>query len=157
MTQRGKRSQAALAVVPSKAVGGNVTTLGTQRPPPPDIFTRNSRERALWNDIVNAQVADYFTTGDLPLLEAYCRLVAKHEGVSDACDNAQYTVVSAQGTEVVNPIYRLQALLTAQMATLSVKLRLAASTRYDEKKAGTLQRRAAEGADGAQRKPWQRG
>lgn len=157
MTQRGRKSAAKLAVAASNDGQSNVTVLGSTRPPPPDIFKRNSREYVLWNLIVNAQVADYFTTGDLPLLEAYCRIVSRHEQVSDAADAAEYTVTSAQGTEVVNPIFRLQGLLTQQMATLSVKLRLAASTRYDEKKAATLARRAAEGDNGAKAKPWQRG
>jgi phage terminase small subunit len=152
MNKRGGRTSAAALSV----AANNVEVLKTA---PPSPFTMGTRQDWHWRRITGAVVPDYFMAGDLPLLEAYCKTIVQHEQVSVECEKAvlagRYTVLSAQGSEQVNPIFRLAESLARQMSSLAVKLRLSASTRYDDKKAGRLKGKADEGGAAGGKKPWQ--
>lgn len=138
-----------------------------QRPPIPRAFRRGSAEAAGWTEIVNAQAADWFQSGDLPLLEAYCRAIVQYRRVSADIENgngglgAPFTLEGSHGGMQPNPIYSLQDRLARQMATLAVKLRLSQSTRLTAQVAGTkgraqAGRNGAQGPAGEPEKPWQR-
>lgn len=134
-----RKSVAALAttrVVPLK-----------HRPPPwPGL---GERESEIWQDIVTSQAVDWFSPGDQPLLAAYCRAIALHERASLQAQDAPLTVVTENGAELVNPIFRVQDMAARQIASLAVKLRLAQSARYSEKKAATHH------ANANPKKPWE--
>ena len=138
-----------------------------QRPVVPRAFRRGSAEAASWTEIVNAQPADWFQPGDMPLLEAYCRTIVHHRRLSAEMDQqhdgagAPFIVMSTHGRPTSNPMYAIQTMLVRQMATLAVKLRLSQSTRVNAHVAGTRGRAQARLVDsqsgyGDSDKPWQR-
>jgi phage terminase small subunit len=141
-------------------VSSKVATLTIkQAPEPPAALSK--REAAVWREITAALPADWFSPPDLPLLFAYVSVVARHEMVAERCRTAEPTVENVRtGMEVVNPIFRLQDMLSRQIASLATKLRLAQSSRWSESSAATRVKRgpSAQGVpgDGANGKPWQR-
>lgn len=146
----GRRSEAALSVAAS-----NVATLKTA---PVSPFKRGERADAIWRNVVGSVQVDYFSEGDMPLLRAYCQASAQLEAISGECDKlvtAGTFLVAGQGAPAAHPYFKIQDTLARQVASLAVKLRLAASTRYDTKKAAGLARKAAAGEAAAARKPWQ--
>ena len=159
MKQPGRTSAAATTTM--AVVGGtSVTTLPVrQAPEPPEQL--NKREREIWRGITAALPSDWFSPPDLPLLFAYVSAVARHESVTVRCRTAEPTIENPRtGTEVMNPIFRLQDMLARQIASLAVKLRLSQSSRWSETGAATRVKRgpAAQGVqgDGSNGKPWQR-
>lgn len=134
---RGRKSaaeQQVLTIVP---------TVGHQRPPVPADFHEASYEAKLWKSIVDENAADWFNDSDLPLLEAYCRISANHRRVSEIAYSEPFTVTGAQGGLIANPIFGVQTKLAQTMGSLTVKLRLAPSTRLTAQVAGTKGRAAA--------------
>lgn len=130
-----------------------------ERPKPPAAFRRGSAEWKAWEDIVGSQAADWFTSGDMPLLEAYCRAFVQYRRVSEQIETAngglgaEFTVHGAQGGLMPNPVYAVQDRLSRQMATLAVKLRLSQSSRVSRAAGGKA---PAAGAAKEPQKPWQR-
>lgn len=142
MATRGRQSAAAALVESS----GKVVTL-KRRPDPWPGLTR--REAALWRTIVKAQSVDWFAPGDMPILAAYCRAISLHERVSKEAEEAKFTIMGAQGGEIVNPIFKVQDMAARQLAGLAVKLRLTQSAKWTEQKAAT------KNGDGKTKKPWE--
>ncbi len=157
-TQRGRKSANHLSVVGDPE--GKTIALST-RPAPPENFRQGSEEYELWNLIVGAQVPEWFTDGDLPLLEAYCTASRDHKRCSEVCRHAPFTIFGPNGGESANPVFGIQTKLAGTMSSLAVKLRLSQSTRYDEKKAATLAKQAQGASGGAsagvtrKKKPWE--
>ena len=147
--QRGRASAVSLDIVPPTP---GIIGL-KQRPPVPDTFPATSQEAKLWREIVNAEAADWFNVGDLPLLEAYCRAFANYRRVTKEAIGAPFVITGAQGGHIPNPIYRVQDTLAKQMAALASKLRLAQSSRvtgHQAKGAATKNARLA-----GVTKPWE--
>jgi phage terminase small subunit len=134
MGARGPKSAASLAVVPVAADGAEISYLPSRPDPWPGL---SDRESQLWTTIVDSLVVDWFDAGNLPLLAAYCKAVVLFEKVSEAAEEADFVVVSENGTEKVNPVFTLQESAAKQMASLAVKLRLSQSAKWSEKKADT--------------------
>lgn len=120
-----RKSAAALSILPLPSL--------VERPSPPD--TLGEREAELWTAIVDSLPADWFAPGDRPVLAAYVTSVALHERVSRECQTAELMVIGSTGQMRPNPLFRMQDRAAAQIASLSVKLRLSQSTRYDPRKA----------------------
>jgi phage terminase small subunit len=144
MRTRGRTSAAALSLATSQ----NVVSLSRRPDPPKDL---SKREVELWTGIVSAQVHDWFGAGDMPILSAYCRAIALHERASAQAEGAAFTVFSPQGSESVNPIFKVQDMAARQIATLAVKLRLSQSARWTEQKAATKHGAGAK----ISKKPWE--
>jgi P27 family predicted phage terminase small subunit len=142
MGTRGRTSAADLSLASSQ----DVVPL-KQRPEPwPGL---SKRECELWRSVVDAQAVDWFSPGDLPILQAYCRAIVLHERASREAEGAPMTVLGSKGGEVVNPILKVQDMAAKQIATLAVKLRLSQSAKWTEQKAATKH------ANSAAKKPWQ--
>ncbi len=91
--------------------------------------------------IVNDLPADWFSPGDIPLLRAYVQGCSQYELVTEqvqaAMERGDYVVTSNSGSDSVNPIFKLQDMLSSKMASLAGKLRLSQSSRYNAKRAST--------------------
>jgi len=92
-----------------------------KRPPAPDGLPPDAA--ALWVSICAGVDANYFTTGDMVLLEALCRADSQKR----QCDAlvARDGVMLEDGTP--NPALKMSVTLAASMASLSGKLRLCKS------------------------------
>jgi len=92
-----------------------------KRPPPPAGLPPDAA--ALWVSICAGVDANYFTTGDMVLLEALCRADSQKR----QCDAlvARDGVMLEDGTP--NPALKMSVTLAASMASLSGKLRLCKS------------------------------
>ncbi len=75
MATRGRKSAAALSVVPVTA---------EQRPAPPEDLTAEQAQE--WRAIVARMPADWFTREVQPLLMAYCKHLATFRKLSAAVD-----------------------------------------------------------------------
>ena len=138
---RGRKSTASLSVAASTVVSLK------QRPDPwPGL---SKREVELWTTIVESQAVDWFSPGDLPLLVAYVKGIALHEQASRDLQKQSIVTVTAAGTEVMNPLIRIQDMAAKQIATMAVKLRLAQSSKWTEQKAATKVKHA-----GQSQNPW---
>ena len=96
------------------------TMFTAKRPPPPDGLPPEAA--ALWTEIVKSVDANYFTTGDLVLVEAL--VLADHQ--KRTCD----ALVALHGPILdgsINPAAKLSAQLAGVLATLAQKLRLCKS------------------------------
>ena len=147
-TQRGRQS------IEAQSVLGAVPLGIRQRPGVPAAFKDNSPEADLWRTIVSAETADWFHAGDLPLLEAFCRVTVDYRDVTRSCLTAEYVVTGAHGGQAINPIYKVQDMLAKQMASLAGKLRLSQNSRVSGHQAGAKARANNPTESGL--KPWQR-
>ena len=147
-SQRGRKS------VESQLLSVVGTTL-KQRPEPPVSFLKNSHEAEQWRAIVDAESVDWFLSGDLPLLEAYCRAAVNYRKVSKQAEGALFIIPGSHGGSVANPIYRMQDMLAKQMATLAQKLRLTQSSRISGHQAGSVMKKNT-AATSTGTKPWER-
>ena len=145
--QRGRKSAAGIASL-------SVVTIGMkERPKVPKAFRADSVEAQIWRLIVEAESADWFHAGDLPLLEAYCAATANYRRISKEADGQPFVLAGVQGGAIANPIFRMQDMLAKQMAALATKLRLAQSTRVSGHEAGSTAKKNVKSASGD--KPWQ--
>jgi phage terminase small subunit len=101
-----------------------------KRPPPPADLPAGAA--ALWVSICASVDANYFTTGDMVLLEALCRADSQKR----ACDAlvSRDGVMLPDGTP--NPALKMSVTLSASMAALSGKLRLCKSATTRAESAG---------------------
>ena len=113
----------------SAAALATPTIFSTKRPPPPDGLPPGAA--ALWVAICAGLDANYFSTGDMVLLEALC--MADHQ--KRLCDALVLRdgPVTADG---INPAAKLSAQLAATVAALSGKLRLCKSATTRPESAG---------------------
>src|SRR5687767_7349624 len=76
MTQRGRKSSAALSVVPIARIGQ------PQRPEPPKHLSKAAA--AVWREVVSGVRVDWFGRETWPLLEQYCRHVCLARVIAEA-------------------------------------------------------------------------
>lgn len=114
----------------SAAALATPTIFDTKRPPPPDGLPPGAA--ALWVSICAGLDPDYFTTGDMVLLEAL--VTADHQ--KRACDAlvALHGPILPDGS--VNNAAKLSNQYAATMAALSGKLRLCKSATTRPESAG---------------------
>lgn len=116
--------------MPRKSAAALATIFDTKRPPPPDGLPPGAA--ALWVSICAGLDANYFSTGDMVLLEAL--VMADHQ--KRACD----ALVALHGPILpdgkVNPAAKHSLQCAATMAALSGKLRLCKSATTRPESAG---------------------
>lgn len=139
MKKRGPQSAASLATV---------TPLPNLRPAPPAGLA--SDEAMHWHSIVQNLPPDWFRAADLPVLTAYCRVIALHEKASAQLKDAKLVLKADNGRYYKNPLLTIQNTAALQLCTLAAKLRLTPSSRYDAKSANTAVNRSPGGG-----KPWE--
>ena len=102
----------------------------TKRPPPPSDLPPGAA--ALWVSICAGLDANYFSTGDLVLLQALC--VADHQ--KSLCDALVLRDGPITGDGAINPAAKLSAQLAGTLAALTGKLRLCKSATTRPESAG---------------------
>ena len=114
----------------SAAALATQTIFDTKRPPPPAGLPPGAA--ALWVSICTGLDANYFSTGDMVLLEALC--MADHQ--KRACDAlvALHGPILPDGS--VNNAVKVSAQLAGTLAALSGKLRLCKSATTRPESAG---------------------
>jgi len=78
--QRGRRSAAALAVVPASPL----ETVQRQKAP----YELNDEETEIWEAVVGDYAADWFSPSTVPLLTAYCRHTIQARRVAELIEKA---------------------------------------------------------------------
>ena len=114
----------------SAAALATPTIFDTKRPPPPDGLPPGAA--ALWVSICAGLDANYFSTGDMVLLEAL--VMADHQ--KRLCDALVLRDGPITGDGAINPAAKLSAQLAGTLAALSGKLRLCKSATTRPESAG---------------------
>ena len=114
----------------SAAALATPTIFDTKRPPPPDGLPPGAA--ALWVSICAGLDANYFSTGDMVLLEAL--VMADHQ--KRHCDALVLRDGPITGDGAINPAAKLSNQYAATMAALSGKLRLCKSATTRPESAG---------------------
>jgi P27 family predicted phage terminase small subunit len=91
-----------------------------------------------WREIVNSLPADFFTVSDRSLFAVYCESAATFDEMTRIIDTEGALIEGRkEGRRVPNPAIWVRSDAARTMATLSVKLRLAPSSRMDDRVAAT--------------------
>ena len=114
----------------SAAALATSTIFTAKRPPPPDGLPPGAA--ALWVSICAGLDANYFSTGDMVLLEAL--VMADHQ--KRLCDALVLRDGPITGDGAINPAAKLSAQLAGTLAALSGKLRLCKSATTRPESAG---------------------
>lgn len=101
---------------------------------PPTYLTEQALK--IWNEIIASQPADFFRPGDAPLLGAYCTAIWMFEQASVQI-TLEGIVIDDGKRRTSHPAKDTLTSCAAIMSQMSVKLRLAQSSRYTEKTAAT--------------------
>ncbi len=141
MGARGRKSSAELSTI--SAAGLEVH----RRPDPPEFM--GDEAVAIWRAVVNSLPADWFTSGTLPLLEAFCGLT-----ISQRCTLRALQVAERGGDdfdrESWEKLQRQLGEVSGRIATLATRLRLTPQSRYGARGADTAARSV-----GDIQKPWE--
>ena len=114
----------------SAAALATPTIFDTKRPPPPAGLPQDAA--ALWVSICSGLEANYFSTGDMVLLEAL--VMADHQ--KRLCDALVLRDGPITSDGAINPAAKLSNQYAATMAALSGKLRLCKSATTRPESAG---------------------
>lgn len=101
--------------------------------------------RPYWTEVVNSKAHDYFNLGDIHLLKLYCRVAADIDRLDREIADEGSVVFNARGNPIVNPRVVVRSLAETRLLSLSTKLRLQPSSRYDsenDRKQGDKKKRA---------------
>ena len=140
MATRGRKSAAALSVVPVTA---------EQRPAPPEELTEEQAQD--WRAIVGRMPADWFTREVQPLLMAYCKHLATFRKLSAVVDGFDLdTAVAKGGLMVYARLLTMRERESRCLASLATRMRLTPQARYAPHSAARAAARA-----GTARKPWE--
>lgn len=140
MKSRGRQS---IAKLQSLATGQIC-----ERPRAP--ITLTVAQTDLWFEIVNRMPADWFTSENLPLLEAYVRACDIHRKISAKINKID---IDDGNLDEFSALTQMQNKQAAIMKTLATSMRLTQQSRYRADKASTLTERNKRGG----LKPWQSG
>lgn len=136
MGTRGPQSKAALSVI---GVSGIEVI---ERPRPPADLT--NEQQGEWQALVNANPADRFPRGQLPMLAAHCRHVVAQRRIGQMIDRLMGGE-RAFDLDEYDRLLKMQERESRCLASLAVRLGFAYSTAYEK--------RPEKGAVAA-RKPW---
>lgn len=123
MKQRGRKSTQALAIAEISV--GALDRVERQRPP----HDLTDEEVEVWVSIVNAEQADWFSPGNVPLLTQLCRHVVHARRVAELLERA----LSSVDPETKKPtlaiqdydrLLKMQERESAVMMSLATKLRI---------------------------------
>ena len=120
--KRGAKAQAALA-----------EALNSENPVFPWPSTLPVEFRDIWTTTVNTKTGDYWSKGDIPILEIYCRNAADIRRLSDEIKDEGEIIFNANGNPVVNPKIMVRGFAESKLMSLCTKLRLQPSSRMDTK------------------------
>ena len=128
MKNRGRRSAASLLMVPAA-----VEQFPRQRPP-----AELSREQAaVWNAIVRAEPADWFSAPTRPVLVQYCRHIVAARRAAEmikaleasiaemfAADGANQFAITLSASEEFDRLLKMQERESRVIASLATKMRI---------------------------------
>lgn len=130
--KRGEQAQAALA----EAVHAD------EQPVFPWPKTLPEEFRDIWRETVNTKTGDYWSRGDVPLLEMYCRNADDIRRLSREIAEEGEIILNANSNPVVNPKIMVRGYAESKLMSLCTKLRLQPSSRMDTKgEAGQLKKK----------------
>ena len=130
--KRGAQAQTALAEAANEQ-----QPVFMYPPTLPDEF------RDIWRETVNTKTGDYWSKGDVPLLEMYCRNAADIRRLSNEIKEEGEIIFNANGNPVVNPKIMVRGYAESKLMSLCTKLRLQPSSRMDTKgEEGQLKKKA---------------
>lgn len=133
----GDRQQAELtAALRAKLTGAPVF------PFPPEL---KDEHKPYWTEVVNCKPHDYFNAGDIHLLKLYCRVAADIDRLDREIAEEGSVVTNARDNPIVNPRVVVRSIAETRLLTLSTKLRMQPSSRYDseqDRNKSTKKRRA---------------
>ena len=84
-----------------------------------------------WTETVNSKPHDYFTLSDIHLLKLYCRVAADIDRLDREIAEEGSVIVNNRGNPIVNPRILVRSIAETRLLSLSTKLRLQPSARYD--------------------------
>jgi hypothetical protein len=138
MTQRGRKSAAALAVQPPDGVLETIT-----RPDAPYDLT--DEEAGVWRGVIEQMPANWFGAPTFPLLTQYCRHVVRSRRIASLINAAEMTDVTKTETvefdiQAYDQLLKMQERESRAIATLATKMRLAQQSTIapDLKKKGAI-------------------
>lgn len=133
----GDRQQAELAAaLRAKLTGAPLF------PFPPEL---NDEHKPYWTEVVNSKPHDYFNLGDIHLLKLYCRVAADIDRLDREIASEGSVILNTRDNVVVNPRILVRSIAETRLLTLSSKLRMQPSSRYDseqDRNQSTKKRRA---------------
>ena len=139
MKQRGRKSTASLATV---------TALPLRMLAVPDDLT--GEEAEVWSRVAATKPGDWWDAGSTPLLAQYARAVVQSETVAELVRTVLTNLVTDPDELArYKELRKIQAALSAEIASLATKMRLTQQARYNAKNSDTASRKV----NG--RKPWQ--
>jgi P27 family predicted phage terminase small subunit len=141
--RKGRKMSASEMQTPPKLV-----VRARQKPP----ATLTKAQAAAWRELVNSLPADYFKACDRRLLRLWCVHSAQFDEATDAIALEGLTVTNANGRKVPNPMLYVQSIASASLTNLSIKLRIAPSSRMDDRVAATKVNAEKDAA-----RPWEDG
>lgn len=140
MTQRGRKSLAALAVVSAE--------VGAPRALPPAGLT--PAQRVIWMETVTSKPAEWFGPEHIPILEAYCRHVVTGRMLSEQIETFDPAwMEDDDGLRRFDRLLAMHTRETGRVNELARAMRLTQQSIYRADKAATLEKR------GRAAKPWQ--
>lgn len=113
VTKRGRVSAADLAIVPMTPLGA------VERQKPPHDLT--DEEVEVWQGVVNAEPADWFSPSTVPLLTQYCRHVVAARQIGELKERA----TAEMDLPTLDKLLQMQARESAAIALLATKMRIA--------------------------------
>lgn len=126
MGARGRKSSAALAIVPGK----RAEAVDPHRPAPPDDLTEAQANE--WRAIVQRMPKDWFPRETHPLLAAYCRHAVSLRFLSGVM--AKIEAAKKFDMDDYERVAKLIGRETQLLASLATKMRLSQHATYDKKK-----------------------
>jgi len=95
---------------------------------PPEL---PAEHKPYWLEVVNSRPLNYFNAGDITLLKMYCRAAYDSERLSKEIDREGEVIRNQKGNPVVNPKVLVRSINESRVMSLSAKLRVQPSARYD--------------------------
>lgn len=108
-------------------------SLNDEHPVFPWPATLPEEFRDIWTTTVNTKTGDYWSKGDIPILEIYCRNAADIRRLSKEIADEGEIIFNANGNPVVNPKIVVRGYAESKLMSLCTKLRLQPSSRMDTK------------------------
>lgn len=141
MGTRGRTSAAELAVAPA--------SIRFDRPGAPSRLTEGQAD--LWFEVVNRMPADWFTSENLPLLEAYVVAVSTHDRIAGQLKEFKDEwLADEDGLRRFARLTEIQGRQAKLMKDLATSMRLTQQSSYNAKNANTAKQGGRSG-----RKPWE--
>lgn len=133
MDQRGRKSSAAVAVIRTDPERTRLAAPGHL----------SAAARRVWDEVVGSRPAEFFTRGEVPLLETYCTASAEHRRLAAI-------VCGLDPVGDLDTLAKLTRLMDAhalRIGAAATKLRLSTQARYDAKAAASATKRGGTWAD----------